>query len=80
VEATHVGYSDLIVAGGTESMSTAPYLLKGARWGFRMGNAQTIDYLVAEGLTCAMEECHMGVTAEEVASRYGITYALHQGL
>jgi acetyl-CoA C-acetyltransferase len=75
VEATHVGYTDLVVAGGTESMSNAPYLLKGARWGYRMGNAQAIDSLVAEGLTCAMEECHMGMTAEEVSSRHNITRA-----
>ena len=75
VEATAVGYSDLIVAGGTESMSNAPYLLKGARWGYRMGNAQATDYLVSEGLTCAMEECHMGITAEEVSQRYNISRA-----
>ena len=75
VEATRVGYTDLIVAGGTESMSNAPYLLKGARWGYRMGNAQATDYLVSEGLTCAMEECHMGITAEEVAQRYNISRA-----
>jgi len=75
VEAIRVGYVDTIVAGGTESMSNAPYLLKGARWGYRMGNAEAIDSMLAEGLTCAMGACHMGVTAEEVASRYKVSRA-----
>src|SRR6516165_1615715 len=73
VEAVAAGYADLYVAGGTESMSNAPYLLKGARWGFRMGNAEAIDSMLAEGLTCAINSCHMGMTAEEIASRYGIS-------
>ena len=73
VEALRVGYVDTIVAGGTESMSNAPYLLKGARWGYRMGNAEVIDSMLAEGLTCAMGSCHMGITAEEVASRYNVS-------
>ena len=64
-----------MVAGGTESMSNAPYLLKGARWGYRMGHAEAIDSLLAEGLTCAINPCHMGITAEEVASRYGVSRA-----
>jgi acetyl-CoA C-acetyltransferase len=72
-EAVSVGYADLYVAGGTESMSNAPYLLKGARWGYRMGNAEVVDSMLAEGLTCAINSCHMGMTAEEVASRYGIS-------
>src|SRR5690348_8993603 len=72
-EAVAVGYADLYVAGGTESMSNAPYLLKGARWGYRMGNADAIDSMLAEGLTCAINSCHMGITAEEIASRYGIS-------
>ena len=72
-EAVAVGYADLYVAGGTESMSNAPYLLKGARWGFRMGHAEAIDSMLAEGLTCAINSCHMGMTAEEIASRYGIS-------
>jgi acetyl-CoA C-acetyltransferase len=75
VEALRTGYVDVVVAGGTESMSNAPYLLKGARWGYRMGNAEAIDMMVAEGLTCAMASCHMGMTAEEVATRYGISRA-----
>ena len=74
-EAIAVGYTDVVVAGGTESMSNAPYLLKGARWGFRMGHAEATDSLLAEGLTCAINSCHMGITAEEVASRFQISRA-----
>ena len=73
VEALRVGYVDTMVAGGTESMSNAPYLLKGARWGYRMGHAEAVDSMLAEGLTCAMGACHMGVTAEEIASRYKVS-------
>jgi acetyl-CoA C-acetyltransferase len=72
-EAISAGYADLVVAGGTESMSNAPYLLKGARFGYRMGNAEVTDSMVAEGLTCAISGCHMGTTAEEIASRYGVS-------
>jgi acetyl-CoA C-acetyltransferase len=64
---------DAAVAGGTESMSNAPYLLKGARWGYRMGHGEVVDSMLQEGLTCAINGCHMGVTAEEVATRYGIS-------
>jgi len=73
VEAIRVGYVDTVLAGGTESMSNAPYLLKGARWGYRMGNAEAIDSMLHEGLTCAIAACHMGITAEEVASRYDVS-------
>jgi acetyl-CoA C-acetyltransferase len=72
VEAIRVGYVDTMVAGGTESMSNAPYVLNGARWGYRMGNAEAIDSMISEGLTCAINACHMGITAEEVASRFGV--------
>jgi len=75
IEAIRVGYVDTIVAGGTESMSNAPYLLTGARWGYRMGNAEAIDSMLHEGLTCAINSCHMGMTAEEVAKRYNISRA-----
>jgi acetyl-CoA C-acetyltransferase len=73
VEATRVGYTELIVAGGTESMSNAPYILKGARWGYRMGHAEVVDSMLGEGLTCAMGGCHMGITAEEIVSRYNVS-------
>jgi acetyl-CoA C-acetyltransferase len=75
VEALRVGYVDTVVAGGTESMSNAPYLLKGARWGYRMGNAEVTDMLVAEGLTCAIHPVHMGITAEEIATRHSVSRA-----
>jgi acetyl-CoA C-acetyltransferase len=75
VEAMQTGYIDLAVAGGTESMSGAPYYLKGARWGYRMGHADVSDSILAEGLTCAIEGCHMGVTAEKVVERFGISRA-----
>jgi acetyl-CoA C-acetyltransferase len=72
-DAIAAGTSGVAVAGGAESMSNAPYLLKGARWGYRLGNAEVVDVMVGEGLTCAIEGCHMGTTAEAVAARYGIT-------
>src|SRR5581483_2567034 len=75
VEAIRVGYVDTMIAGGTESMSSAPYLLPGARWGYRMGNAPTVDSMLSEGLTCAIGMTHMGITAEEVASRYNVSRA-----
>src|SRR3954470_24411886 len=75
VEAIRVGYVDAMVAGGTESMSNAPYLLKGARWGYRMGNGQAIDSLLNEGLTRAIGLHHMGITAEEPGSRYHVSRA-----
>jgi len=75
VEAMQAGYIDLAVAGGTESMSGAPYYLKGARWGYRMGHAEVSDSVLAEGLTCAIEGCHMGVTAENIVERFGMSRA-----
>lgn len=73
VEGVTAGYVDLILAGGTESMSNAPYLLKGARWGYRMGHAEAVDSMLHEGLTCGVNGCHMGITAEEVATRFGVS-------
>jgi acetyl-CoA C-acetyltransferase len=73
VEAIRVGYIDLALAGGTESMSNAPYLLPGARWGYRMGHVNVVDSMLAEGLTCAIKGCHMGITAETIVERYGIS-------
>ncbi len=61
------GDADLVIAGGMESMNTAPYLLPGARFGLRLGNAQLIDSTVNDGLWCAIEDCHMGTHAERVA-------------
>src|SRR5690606_32467880 len=73
VEAVNVGYVDLVVAGGTESMSNAPYIMKGARWGYRMGNSEMVDSMLSEGLTCAIQGCHMGMTAEEIVKRFNVS-------
>jgi acetyl-CoA C-acetyltransferase len=73
VEAVKAGYVDLIVAGGTESMSNAPYIMRGARWGYRMGNGELLDSMLLEGLTCAIRGCHMGMTAEEVVKRFNVS-------
>ena len=67
------GDSRIVVAGGTESMSTAPYVLRKARFGYRMGNGELVDSMISDGLTCAIECYHMGITAENVAAEMGIT-------
>src|SRR5215468_6513697 len=74
-QAIIAGDAELLVAGGIESMSRAPYLLKDVRWGQRMGNGEAIDSMLSEGLTCALAACHMGVTAENVAAKYDISRA-----
>ena len=66
--------ADVIVAGGTESMSQAPYVLDSkARWGYRMGNSKIVDVMIQDGLWDAFNDYHMGITAENVAAKYGIT-------
>jgi acetyl-CoA C-acetyltransferase len=65
----------LVVAGGTESMSRAPFLLPGARWGERLGHGRVIDHMLHEGLTDAFHDVAMGVTAENIVARYGLTRA-----
>ena len=67
------GMGDLYLAGGTESMSLAPYLLPGARQGLRMGNKEIVDHMVYDALTDAFENIHMGITAENIAKKYSIT-------
>jgi acetyl-CoA C-acetyltransferase len=69
------GNAEIVVAGGMESMSNAPYLLPNARKGLRIGNAQLIDSILRDGLTCACEDIHMGITAELVAEKFSITRA-----
>ncbi|MDN0085075.1 acetyl-CoA C-acyltransferase family protein [Crenobacter sp. SG2305] len=66
-----VGDADIAVGGGAESMSRSPYLMPGARWGTRMGDAQVVDYMLGI-LHDPWQQTHMGVTAENVAARYGI--------
>lgn len=63
----------VILAGGMESMTNAPYLLKNARNGYRLGNGELIDSLVTDGLTCSLNNYHMGITAENVAEKYNIS-------
>jgi acetyl-CoA C-acetyltransferase len=68
-----LGDADMVVAGGMESMSNAPYLLKQAREGLRMGDGKLVDAMIHDGLWCAFENYHMGNTGEVVAERYGVT-------
>ena len=67
------GDNDIVVAGGTESMSTAPYVLEGQRWGQRMGDGQVVDTMLKDGLTDAFTGIHMGETAENIAEQFDIS-------
>ena len=73
--AIRAGDASMVVAGGMESMNQGPYLLPKARFGYRLGNAQMIDSTVADGLWCAVEDCHMGTHAERVAAHSGVSRA-----
>ena len=68
-----LGDAEIVVAGGMENMSAAPYLLTKARTGYRMGHDQIIDSMIADGLSCPITFVHMGVTAENVAAKYEIS-------
>ncbi len=72
-QAIVAGDADVIVAGGMENMSQAPYLLKDGREGFKMGDKKVVDSMVADGLWCAFNDYHMGATAENLCDRYEIT-------
>jgi acetyl-CoA C-acetyltransferase len=72
-QAVRLGESEVVVAGGMESMSNCPYLLKGARTGFRLGNQEMIDSMINDGLWDVYENYHMGVTGENVAEKYKIS-------
>ena len=72
-QAIQTGNSQIVVAGGMESMTNAPYLLPQGRNGFRMGNSVVVDSMVHDGLWDAFNDYHMGVTGENVAEKYGIT-------
>lgn len=67
------GQSDVVVAGGIESMTNVPHLDLDSRWGKRLGNPQVVDALLHDGLICAIEDYHMGLTAENLVERYGIS-------
>jgi len=68
-----LGDAEIVVAGGMENMSAAPYLLNKARFGYRMGHEQIIDSMIADGLSCPITLVHMGITAENVAAKYDIS-------
>jgi acetyl-CoA C-acetyltransferase len=72
-QAVATGESSIVVAGGMESMTNAPYLLPQARKGYRLGNAQIVDSMVHDGLWDVYNDYHMGITGENVAEKYGIT-------
>jgi len=72
-QAVQTKNSDIVVAGGMESMTNAPYLLPQARKGYRIGNAQIVDSMVHDGLWDIYNDYHMGITGENVAEKYGIT-------
>jgi acetyl-CoA C-acetyltransferase len=72
-QAVRCGDAELVLAGGIESMSQAPYLLPGARWGQRLGHGEVQDHMIQEGLTDVFNHYHMGVTAENLVARHGIS-------
>jgi acetyl-CoA C-acetyltransferase len=74
-QAIRAGDAELIVAGGMESMSRAPYLLFGARGGWKYGDQKAVDAMIHDGLWCAFEDWHMGEAAEHVATKCGVSRA-----
>lgn len=72
-QAIENGDAEVVVAGGTENMSLSPYVVNSARWGARMGDATMVDTMVYDGLTDAFSGVHMGITAENIAEKYGFT-------
>jgi len=74
-QAIRAGDAELLAAGGMENMSRAPYLLFGARMGWKYGDQKTVDAMIHDGLWCAFEDWHMGAAAEHIASRYGVSRA-----
>jgi acetyl-CoA C-acetyltransferase len=80
LKATHIaaqaikaGDAEIVIAGGQENMTLAPHLLQGSRDGFRMGDAKIVDSMILDGLWDVYNQYHMGVTAENVAKKYGVT-------
>jgi acetyl-CoA C-acetyltransferase len=74
-QAIRAGDADIVVAGGMESMSNAPYLLFGARGGWKYGDQKAVDAMIHDGLWCAFENWHMGEAAEHTAKKYGVSRA-----
>ncbi|MCM0759489.1 acetyl-CoA C-acetyltransferase [Sporomusa sphaeroides DSM 2875] len=80
-QAIALGDADVIITGGTENMSQAPYLLTSkARWGYRMGHDKVVDVMINDGLWCAFNDYHMGITAENVAAAFAITREMQDQL
>jgi len=67
------GESEIVLAGGMENMSQAPYLLEGARSGYRMGDQKAVDSMIRDGLWCAFNDYHMGITAENLCAKYELS-------
>ena len=72
-QSIRLGEADCIVAGGMESMSRAPYLVESGRYGYRLGDGALVDVMIRDGLWCAFDDCHMGITAENVAAEYEVS-------
>lgn len=72
-QAIALGEADIVLAGGSESMSQAPYYLSKGRWGHRMGHGTVEDAMIKDGLWCSLEDVHMGITAENLAEQYSIS-------
>jgi len=71
--AIKAGEAEIVVAGGMENMSAAGYMVEGARWGTRMGDSKAVDMMIKDGLWCAFNNYHMGLTAENIAEKFGIS-------
>lgn len=80
VQSILAGDNEIVVAGGTESMSNAPYVLESGRWGARMGDTKLVDSMIKDGLSDAFEGMHMGITAENIAEKYGFTREMQDEL
>ena len=74
-QAIRLGDADVVVAGGMESMSRAPYLVEQGRYGYRLGHGELVDVMIRDGLWCTFDDCHMGITAENVAREYEVSRA-----
>jgi acetyl-CoA C-acetyltransferase len=74
-QAVRLGDAEVVVAGGMENMTRAPYLLDNGRYGYRLGHGQLVDVMIRDGLWCAFDDCHMGITAENVAKEFEVSRA-----
>jgi acetyl-CoA C-acetyltransferase len=78
-QAIRLGDAECLVAGGMENMSRAPYLMDSGRYGYRLGHGQLVDVIIRDGLWCAFTDCHMGITAENVATEWEVSRADQDG-